>query len=607
VAERLEAYALLGDMRSAALVSTSGTIDWLTFPRFDSAACCSALLGTEDDGRWELHPKDAFTTRRAYRGESMVLDTTFETAAGSARLSDCMPVDGPRAVVRLIEGLTGEIEFDCVLAPRFDYGSLAPWLAIDEGRGTAIGGPHALVLDAQASLRVEDGAIRSRFRVRAGERMSLVLTYYRSHRAPPDPHDAAFVLEATERFWLEWAAKCAYQGPHRDAVVRSLLVLKALTYAPTGAIVAAPTTSLPEAIGGVRNWDYRYCWLRDATFTVLALANASYRESARSFTDWLLRSIAGDPAKLQIVYGVAGERRLEEWELPWLPGYENSAPVRVGNAAFAQFQLDVYGEVLDALWQGVRLGLPSHPQFWALFRGIIDYVSENWERHADHGMWEIRGKPRHFVHSKVMAWVALDRVVRAVEAGIIDGPIADWRALRDRIRAEILARGFDAARNTFTQSYGSKDVDASLLLLTHVGFLPPDDPRIRGTIAAIEKDLYRAPFVARYPTSAGGNVDGLPGSEGAFLACSFWLADNFALMGREREANALFEALLELRNDVGLLSEEYDVAGKRLVGNFPQAFSHLALVNTAFTLSEAHKSPAEQRAHRADVNGNGAG
>jgi GH15 family glucan-1,4-alpha-glucosidase len=603
MSERLESYALLGDTEGAALVSLSGSIDWLGLPRFDSPSCLTALLGTAEDGRWSLSPRSPFQTQRRYRDGTLVLETTFTTKRGSARLVDCMSMtQGRHRVLRLVTGLRGTVEFKCLFAPKFDYGSIVPWFTVDGSQVVAIGGADALVLRTPVPVELSDGTIHAHFAIKAKERLGFALTYYRSHETAPENGDVEAAIDETAAWWAAWSSRCTYRGPHRDAVLRSLIVLKALTYAPTGAIVAAPTTSLPEALGGVRNWDYRFCWLRDATFTILALLNAGYPDEASAFSTWLLRAIAGDPSKLQIMYGVAGERRLEETELPWLPGYQNSRPVRIGNAAFAQFQLDVYGEVIDALWQAVRGGMAPHPTFWAMLRRILDYVEDHWQEPAEHGMWEIRGEPRHFTQSKVMAWVAFDRAVKAIEAGAFDGPLEKWKSLREQIKAEILERGYDAAQQTFTQYYGSSDVDASLLLLTQVGFLPPDDPRMLGTIRAIERELYDAPFVQRYPVSSvHPNVDGLPGEEGAFLACSFWFADNLALIGRRHEAVTLFEQLLALRNDVGLLSEEYDVKEKRLVGNFPQAFSHLALVNTAYNLSRYEASPAVQRSDPAAV------
>jgi GH15 family glucan-1,4-alpha-glucosidase len=597
MSEPIENYALLSDMHACALVSATGSVDWLATPRFDSPSCFTALLGTPADGRWTLVPTAPFSSQRRYRGETLVLETTFKTVEGEARVVDCMTLPRQnRELVRVVEGLRGEVTFDSMFAPRFDYASIAPWLSGEAQTVVAVGGPDALVLHAPVALTIAQTEARARFTVHAGEHAAFSITYFPSHLPVPNQFDAEVAVRETEAWWSAWSARCSYRGPYREAVVRSLITLKALTYEPTGAIVAAPTTSLPEALGGVRNWDYRYCWLRDATFTLLALLNAGYNEEATAFTNWLLRAIAGDPAKLQIMYGVAGERRLEEYKLPWLVGYETSQPVRIGNAAFAQFQLDVYGEVIDALWQAIRSGMPPHPAFWTMLRGILDYVARHWERPADNGMWEIRGKPQHFTHSKVMAWVAFDRAVKAVEANEFEGPVEEWRVLRDRIHAEVIELGYDSNRGTFTQYYGSEQLDASLLLLTQVGFLPADDPRIRGTVDAIQRELRDTSFVARYSTEPRRNVDGLPSGEGAFLACSFWLVDNLTLMGRRTEAQMLFEQLLALRNDVGLLSEEYDVGRRRLVGNFPQAFSHLALVNSAYNLSR-YEGPAVQRSN----------
>jgi GH15 family glucan-1,4-alpha-glucosidase len=599
MSEPLEAYALLGDMHGTALVSRAGSVDWLALPRFDAPSCLTALLGTAADGRWSLTPLATFTAERRYRGETLVLETAFTAPGGAARVVECMTLGSERRrLVRLVEGISGEVAFDCTFLPRFDYGSIAPWLTAHDNTIVALGGPDGLVLRAPVPLTVTGSEVRARFTVRAGERVPFALTYVPSHEHVPEPFDVVKAIAETEAAWSAWSSRCTYRGPYREAVIRSLLVLKALTYAPTGAIVAAATTSLPERIGGVRNWDYRFCWLRDATFTILALLNGGYADEAVAFTGFLLRSIAGDPSMVQIMYGVTGERRLEEYELPWLCGYENSRPVRIGNAAYAQFQLDVYGEVIDALWQAIRAGMKPHPAFWPMLRGIVNYVGRHWQQPADRGMWEVRGDPQHFTESKVMAWVAFDRAVKAIEAGSFEGPLEEWRALRDRIHAEVLEKGYDAKRNTFTQYYGSEQLDASLLLLSHVGFLPPDDPRIVGTVEAIERELCGGPFVRRYSTDPSCNVDGLPGDEGAFLACSFWLVDNLALLGRYTEARRLFEQLLTLRNDVGLLSEEYDVRNGRLVGNIPQAFSHLALVNSAYNLARG-EGPAVQRAEEA--------
>jgi GH15 family glucan-1,4-alpha-glucosidase len=596
----IESYALIGDMRSAALVSLEGSIDWLAWPRFDSGSCFTALLGTPDDGRWVLAPVQEFTSKRRYRGDTLVLETTFSTTSGRARVVDCMAIlDEQRHLMRLVEGLEGEVEFEGVFAPRFDYGSIAPWLTVRDDHAIAIGGPDALVLRSDAVLTQVDRAVHSRFSVKPDEQVAFKVLYFPSHLPVPEGKDVPDAIHRTQRRWEEWAARCTYDGPYRDAVMRSLIVLKALTYAPTGGIIAAPTTSLPEELGGVRNWDYRYCWLRDSTFTLLALKNAGFHEEAAGFAGWLLRAVAGDPADLQIMYGVAGERRLDERTLPWLSGYGGAQPVRIGNAAYQQFQLDVLGEVGDALWQVLRSRLHFDPTLKAVLHDVIDYIHKSCRSGRDRGMWEVRGRPRHFTESKAMAWSALDRVVKGIEEGQFEGPLEEWRAERDALYAQILRRGYDSERNTFTQSYGHPELDASLLLLPQIGFLPPDDPRIAGTVAAIEKELAQGPFVKRYSTTAGDkNTDGLPGGEGAFLACTFWLADYYALVGRYDEATALFEQVLALRNDVGLLSEEYDIERKRLVGNFPQAFSHLALVNTAHNLT-LREGPARQRSGQA--------
>jgi GH15 family glucan-1,4-alpha-glucosidase len=595
----LESYALLGDMHAAALVSTNGSIDWLTMPRFDSGSCFSALLGTPSDGHWSLSPAVPYRTSRRYRGDTLVLETTFASANGRATLVDCMTIlGGRRHVLRLIEGVEGEVPFEGVFVPRFDYGSIVPWIELQDGRVVAIGGPDALVLHTNVPQTSADGEVRCQFTVRAGERMPFELTYFESHRTVPGSADVAGAIRRTEESWNVWSARCTYRGPYRDAVMRSLIVLKALTYAPTGGIIAAPTTSLPETLGGVRNWDYRYCWLRDSTFTLLALKNAGYHDEAAAFIAWLLRAVAGDPAKMQIMYGVAGERRLDERELPWLAGYEGSRPVRTGNAAYKQFQLDVYGEIGDALGQVLRSEAQVEPFLPIVLHDVAEFISAHALDDPDRSMWEIRGRARQFTESKAMAWSALDRAVKGVEAGLFEGPLEKWRARRDELHARILRRGYDAARGTFTQSYGSGDVDASLLLLPQIGFLPADDPRILGTVAAIERNLVEGPFVKRYLTrAAGANVDGLPEEEGAFLACSFWLVNYYVLVGRRAEATTLFEQLLALRNDVGLLSEEYDVAAKRQVGNFPQAFSHLAIVNAAHNLA-SDEGPVFQRSDR---------
>jgi GH15 family glucan-1,4-alpha-glucosidase len=590
----IEDYALLGDMRTAALAGKTGSIDWLCLPRFDSPACFAALLGEPRHGRWRIAPATPpRAVRRRYRGDSLVLETESTTEDGVVRVVDFMPPgeDVPN-LVRLVEGVAGAVHMRMELVVRFDYGWIVPWVHRRDGVLHAVGGPDALALRTPVSTRGEDLTTVADFTVAAGERVPFVLTWHPSHLPPPPPVDAERELEAAERWWQRWQSCCPYQGPWRAAVVRSLITLKALTYAPTGGIVAAPTTSLPEHVGGVRNWDYRYTWLRDATFTLYALLISGFRDEAAAWRDWLVRAVAGAPEQLQILYGVAGERRVPEHVLPWLPGYQGSAPVRIGNAAAGQLQLDVYGEVIDALHQARRAGLPVDPVAWQIERHMLDRLETAW-REPDHGIWEVRGPKQHFTHSKVMAWVAFDRAVKAVERWGLAGPVERWRRARAAIHREVCAHGYDAARNTFTQAYGSRCLDAALLMLPLVGFLPPQDPRIAGTVAAIERELTADGFVLRYRTEE--TADGLPPGEGAFLLCSFWLADNLALLGRRDEACERFERLLALRNDVGLLAEEYDPRARRMLGNFPQAFSHVGLVNTAFNLTPRHPAPAVER------------
>ena len=592
---RIEDYALIGDLQTAALVERGGSIDWLCFPRFDSGACFAALLGSPDNGRWLLAPADGGTTSRRYRGDTLVLETTWECEHGAVRVLDFMP---PREkapdVVRIVEGIRGRVEMRSELVVRFDYGHVVPWMRrIDEARA-AVAGPDALCFRTPARTRGENMHTVSTFAVEEGERIPFVLTWYPSHSELPEPIDPEQALVDTEEFWTQWSERCCVELPEewRDVLQRSLIVLTALTYEPTGGIVAAPTTSLPESIGGVRNWDYRYCWLRDATLTLLALLQAGYADEAAAWRLWLLRAVAGSPADLQIMYGVAGERRLTELELPWLPGYEGSAPVRIGNAASEQLQIDVFGEVMDALYQARGHGLAFTKEAWSLQTTLLDYLEHSW-RERDEGIWEIRGERQHFVHSKVMAWVAFDRAVRSVEEQSMDGPVDRWREIRDEIHEDVCKNGFDADLGSFTQSYGSKSLDASLLLIPLVGFLPASDPRVRGTIEAVARDLVAEGFVLRYRTDE--RVDGLPGGEGVFLPCSFWLVDCLELAGRHDEAYALFERLLALANDVGLLSEEYDPQAGRLLGNFPQAFTHLALVNSAFNVLPHLPSPMHRR------------
>jgi glucoamylase len=579
-------YAMIGDRVTAALVDKRGAIDWLCLPRFDGGACFAALLGTPDNGRWQVAPAADAKVSRAYLGDSMVLETLFETDAGSVALIDFLVPEADNiTLVRLVQGRRGRVAMHMDFCLRFDYGTSVPWVTRLEDRAgiCAIAGPDLVVLRTAAHLRGQDMRTVSEFTVAAGQTIPFVLSHGPSHKPAPPPVDAMAALEATQAFWAEFIGRCTYKGRWAPAVRRSLLTLKALTYAPTGGIVAAATTSLPEAIGGSRNWDYRFCWLRDATLSLFALMHAGYTQEASQWRDWLQRSIAGDPAQIQIMYGLQGERRLDEWEVPWLAGYAGSKPVRIGNAASAQMQLDVFGEVLNCLYQARRRGLRAAPHGWALQRGILRHLCDIWEQ-PDEGMWETRGGPQHFTLSKIMVWVALDRMIRDATHFHLSGPVDEWRALRDQVHDRVMREGFDAERNTFTQSFGSPALDASLLLIPMTGFLPPRDPRMLGTVAAIERELMQDGFLLRYRTEGGS--DGLPAGEGAFLACTFWLADAYVLQGRHDEAEALFERLLTLRNDVGLLSEEYDVSRQCLVGNMPQAFSHVALVACALTLSE---------------------
>ena len=590
----LEDYALIGDCETAALVSRSGSIDWLCWPRFDSGACFAALLGTPEHGRWLIDVSGADARRtRHYRENTLILETRLETADGAVTIVDFMPPRGRNSdVVRLVRGDRGRVRLHTELILRFDYGRAVPWVSrLEDGTLRAIAGPDMVTLRTPVELRGEGLTTRAEFEVAEGSVVPFVLTHGQSHRRPPQAIDPDAALRQTERFWREWVAKNPSDGEWSDAVTRSLITLKALTYAPTGGMVAAPTTSLPEALGGSRNWDYRYCWLRDATLTLLAFMNAGYFEEACAWRDWLLRAAAGAPSQLQIMYGLAGERRLTEYEVPWLPGYEGSAPVRIGNAAHGQLQLDVFGEVMDALHQARRGGLQSREEDWAFQRAMLEHLSSIWHQ-PDEGLWEVRADRRHFTHSKVMAWVAFDRGIRAAETFGFKGPIDRWRRTRQAIHEDVCTRGFDPEIGSFVQSYGSKALDASLLLILTVGFLPPDDSRVRGTVDAVERRLFVDGFLRRYDPAASD--DGLPGREGAFLACAFWLADAYVLLGRVDDARRLFGRLLELRNDVGLLAEEYDTDAHRLVGNYPQAFSHIALVNTAHNLSLAAK-PAEQR------------
>ena len=585
---RIEDYAVIGNGETVALVGRDGSIDWLCLPRFDSSACFCALLGSPEHGRWLIAPaqNDIQITRR-YVGDTLILETIFTTASGSASLIDFMyRRDGASELVRIVRGLQGQVSMRTELIVRFDYGSIVPWVSQQEdGRLQLIAGPDRLLLDSPVPTHGEGLRTVGDFTVGEGEEASFVLNWSRSFRAALPPLTAAELADArkqVESYWAGWAA--AFKPPERwgGAVLRSLLTLKALAHWETGGIVAAGTTSLPEKLGGPRNWDYRFCWLRDATFTLYALIGAGFLDEAKAWHEWLLRAAAGSPDDLQTLYGVAGERRIEEYEIPWLPGYENASPVRVGNGAVKQLQLDVFGEVLDAFYVARCAGLSTSEATWALECALISHLEKIW-RDPDEGIWEVRGGPRHFTHSKVMAWVAFDRAVRSIEEFRLDGPLERWREIRSSIHQEVCERGYDPKQHAFVQSFGDATLDASLLLIPLVGFLPPDDRRVQGTVAAIERKLLRDGFVLRYDT--GTEVDGLPPGEGAFLACSFWLVDNYVLLGRYDEAEALFERLLALRNDLGLLAEEYDPHDRRQLGNFPQAFSHLALINSARNLN----------------------
>jgi len=594
---RIEDYALIGDCQSAALVGRDGSIDWLCLPRFDSAACFAALLGTAENGRWKLSPAKAFEAKRRYRPDTLILETEWEADTGAVTLVDFMPVRGAQSdLVRTVVGRRGRVAMEMELVLRFDYGASVPWVTkFADGKGIrAISGPDKVVLCAPVTLDNRDMKTRARFEVEAGQTLSFVLTHGPSHLDIPPPVDPSRALGETERYWRDWAGRCSVTGRWSADVRRSLITLKALTYAPTGGMVAAPTTSLPERIGGVRNWDYRCCWLRDATLTLLALMYGGFRDEARAWREWLVRAVAGSPEQMQILYGIAGERRLPEWAIDWLPGYENSRPVRVGNAAASQVQLDVYGEVMDALYQACRVGLARHDVAWGLQGTLLTHLEKVWVQ-PDEGIWEVRGPPRHFTYSKIMAWVAFDRAVKMVERLGLPGPVERWRELRDRIHRDVCEGGYSARRRAFVQSYGAEELDAALLLIPITGFLPASDPRVLSTVEAIQRELTVDGLVQRYLTYEA--LDGLPAGEGVFLACSFWLADNLCLQGRRDEARELFERLVGLANDVGLLAEEYDPVTRRFLGNFPQAFSHVALVNTALNLGEAEK-PVEQRAEQ---------
>jgi GH15 family glucan-1,4-alpha-glucosidase len=593
---RVEDYAMIGDLQTAALVGRDGSIDWCCFPRFDSGACFARLLGDSDHGRWLLAPAGGITSAiRRYRSDTLILESIYECPEGRVRAIDFMPPRGDAPdIVRIVESLEGAVPMLSELVIRFDYGSIVPWVRRVDHARVAIAGPDALCFRADTPVRGQDMTTVSEFVLEPGRRVPFVLTWFPSHKPLPDPTDAEVALDESEAYWLEWASNCAHDGDYHDEIHSSLLVLKALTYGPTGGIVAAPTTSLPERIGGGRNWDYRFCWLRDATLTLRAMLRAGYLEEALAWRGWLLRAIAGDPADLQIMYGIAGERRLYERELEWLPGFEGSLPVRVGNAASEQLQVDVYGELLDAAYQTVVHGVPGDPAAWSVLTSLLRWLEDGW-RQQDAGIWESRGPNRHFTHSKVMSWVAFDRAVRFHEEYGRPGRIEHWRRLRDEIHAQVLSESWCESKQAFAQSYGSDRLDASALLMPSVGFLPADDPRMVSTVAAIQRELMRGGLVRRYLPDDDGEVDGVSGDEGVFLACSFWLADVLAMQGRTTEARELFERLLDLRNDVGLLSEEYDPVTDRQLGNVPQAFTHLALVSTAMLLGQGHQLHGGQR------------
>lgn len=598
LSQRIEDYALIGDCETAALVGRNGSIDWLCWPAFDSDACFAAILGGSKNGCWRIAPTGDITgTSRRYLGNTLILETRFETKSGTVALVDFMPPRGKASdIVRLVRGVSGKVKMRMQLVIRFGFGADIPWVRRGEhGALLAIAGQDMTVLRTPAKTRGEDFTTVAEFEVAAGETVPFVLTYGPSHLDPPEPIDPEIALRETEKFWDDWCSRCTRDGAYRDLILRSLITLKALTFAPTGGIVAAPTTSLPEKLGGARNWDYRFCWLRDATFTLLALMNSGYTEEALAWHNWLLRAVAGAPANMQIMYGIWGQRRLLEWEAGWLDGYEGAQPVRVGNAAHAQLQLDVYGELIDAFHQSRMAKLKLDHESWALECAVLNHLAEVWD-HPDHGIWERRGQPRHYVFSKVMTWVAFDRGIKSAETFGFKAPLLHWRTLRDAIHREVCNKGFDAAENAFVESYGSKLLDASLLLLPAVGFLPPSDPRIRGTIAAIEKHLIRNGFVLRHdPREVSGETQPV---EGAFLACSLWLADAHVLSGDLEKAQVLFDRVAGLANDVGLLAEEYDSVARRQTGNFPQALTHIALVNTAHNLSAARhgsEKPAMQR------------
>lgn len=604
VTERIEDYALIGDTHSAGLVSVQGSIDWLCLPRFDSPSLFGALLDPEIGGSWRIRPSEEIVSAtRRYIPETLVLETTFRTKRGAVTVTDCLAVEGTTemdfpehartkdVVVRVVAGVEGSVEMETVYRPRFDYGNITPWFRWRGDVLEAVGGPDALDLHSEVPLEVEDATARGAFKVEAGSSVSFIAAHHESHLHADrgfSPKTCSRLIEQTSAFWQQWASRCTFPGPRREAVVRSLLTLKALTYSPTGGIVAAPTTSLPEDIGGVRNWDYRYCWLRDATFSLDVFLDSGYTAEAEAWRDWLLRAVAGEPEDLLIMYGLNGERRLYEHELDWLSGYEGSRPVRIGNAAVEQFQLDVYGEVMDTFHSAARAGVEPMPEAWELQRDIVDWVCDRWQE-PDEGIWEVRSGRRHFVHSKVMAWVAVDRGIKAIDQRGKEGPRDRWVRTRDEIKAQVLERGFDPERGVFVRSYDSTDLDANLLMLPLVGFIDADDPRMRATIEAIARDLTVDGLVLRYRSHE--TADGLPPGEGAFLLCTFWLADCYAMLGRTEEAEEILDRVAALANDVGLFAEQYDSALGRSVGNFPQAFSHVAFVTTAMILERRARTP----------------
>ncbi len=596
MALRIEDYALIGNTLTAALVGRDGSIDWLCLPRFDSGACFAALLGEPGNGRWLIAPdEEVRAIRRHYRGDTLILETEFRTAGGEVALIDFMPLNDRGEfvdLIRIVEGRRGTVPMKMEIVMRLDYGHVVPWVVGRDYGLRAIAGPDGLMLRTSARIHGRDFMSVANFNVSEGQTVPFTLTWFPSHRPEPAGRHPHRMLEDTERRWTDWSARCSYHGPWRDLVVRSLITLKALTYAPTGGIVAAPTTSLPEQIGGVRNWDYRFCWLRDATFTLYALLSSGYTEEARAWREWLLRAIAGHPQEVQVVYGISGERRLTEFDVDWLAGYEGSRPVRIGNQAHSQFQLDIWGEVMDTMHLERKHQIQHDSDAWNLQLALMDFLESAWDR-PDNGIWEVRGPRRHFTHSKVMAWVAFDRAVKAVESFHLEGPVDRWRALRDRVHSDVMQHGFNRQRNAFIQYYGSDQLDASLLMMPLVGFINASDPRMLSTVAAIERELMQEGFVKRYLPRH--EVEHLPGGEGAFLPCSFWLADNYALAGRAAKARAMFERLVSLCNDVGLISEEYDPVEKRQLGNFPQAFTHVSLINSACNVTLA-RGPAHNRA-----------